>query len=226
MDREIGGQDEERVKDRDRRCNYLSLRGRAFTSACMPGLTERERTTIARIIRVNHAGETGAIRIYAAQLWRVRRNYPDMVPALEKMRRDEIRHCAIFRAAMIERDTRPCRVMRLWSLGGFVIGFATVLLGRNMTWVCTEAVETTVHKHLIEQLHFLKDRDPALFAAIDAIKDEEMEHRDHAIEMQDGRGSLDRMAYAVISALTALMIWLSTWGDPSLMAGDLRVDQG
>ena len=79
----------------------------------MPEFTDRERTTIARIIRVNHAGETGAIRIYAAQLWRARGRYPDMVPALDKMRQDEIRHCAIFRAAMAERDTRPCRVMRL-----------------------------------------------------------------------------------------------------------------
>ncbi|MDB5551456.1 MAG: ubiquinone biosynthesis family protein [Rhizobium sp.] len=191
----------------------------------MPGLTDRDRTTIARIVRVNHAGETGAIRIYAAQLWRARRRYPDMAPALEKMRRDEIRHCAIFREAMTKRDTRPCRVMALWSLGGFVIGFATALLGRNMIWVCTEAVETTVHKHLIEQLHFLKDRDPALFAKIDAIKEEELEHRDHAIEMQKGRGLLDRIAYAVISALTGLMIWLSTWGDPSLMVRDLRADQ-
>jgi ubiquinone biosynthesis monooxygenase Coq7 len=126
---------------------------------------------------------------------------------------------------MAERDTRPCRVMRLWSLGGFIIGFATALLGRNMIWVCTEAVETTVHKHLTEQLHFLRDRDPTLFAAIDSIKEEELEHRDHAIEMQEGRSSLGRMAFAAISALTGLMIWLSTWGDPSLMARDLRADQ-
>ena len=89
----------------------------------MKELTGRERITIARIIRVNHAGETGAIRIYAAQLWRARRSYPDMVRALDKMRKDEIRHCAIFRDAMNERETRPCRVMALWSLGGFVIGF-------------------------------------------------------------------------------------------------------
>lgn len=190
----------------------------------MPGLTDRERTTIARIIRVNHAGETGAIRIYAAQLWHARGRYPDMVPALEKMRQDEIRHCAIFREAMSERDTRPCRVMALWSLGGFVIGFTTALLGRNMIWICTEAVETTVHKHLIEQLHFLRDRDPALFAAIDAIKEEELEHRDHAIEMQASRGRFDRIAYAVIATLTGLMIWLSTWGDPALMARDLKHD--
>ncbi|MGV3552644.1 demethoxyubiquinone hydroxylase family protein [Rhizobium sp.] len=192
----------------------------------MRELTQAERTTIARIIRVNHAGETGAIRIYAAQIWRARKHYPDMAPALETMRADEIRHCAIFRAAMTERETRPCRVMALWSLGGFVIGFATALFGRNMIWVCTEAVETTVHKHLLEQLHFLKDRDPALYDAIDAIKDEELEHRDHAIEMQSGRGSIDRAAYAVISGLTALMIWLSTWGDPSLMVRDLRRERG
>lgn len=154
-----------------------------------------------------------------------RSHYPNMVETLETMRADEIRHCAIFRGAMTERDTRPCRIMALWSLGGFVIGFATALFGRNMIWICTEAVETTVHKHLVEQLHFLRDRDMALFEAIDAIKEEELQHRDHAIEMQHGRGRLDHAAYVVISALTALMIWLSTWGDPSLMTRDLGRDR-
>ena len=79
-----------------------------------------------------------------------------------------------------------------------------------------------MHKHLVEQLHFLGKRDPALHDAIDAIKEEELEHRDNAVEMQDGRGAGDRVAYAVISGLTALMIWLSTWGDPSLMVRELK----
>lgn len=68
----------------------------------MRELTSAEHITIARIIRVNHAGETGAIRIYDAQLWWSRSRHPNMVAALEKIRADEVRHCAILRKAMTE----------------------------------------------------------------------------------------------------------------------------
>jgi 3-demethoxyubiquinol 3-hydroxylase len=138
------------------------------------------------------------------------------------MRKDEIRHCALFRDAMRERQTQPCRVMRLWGLGGYVLGFVTALMGRNMIWICTEAVETTVHRHLIEQLRFLKSRDDALAAAIDSITEEELAHRDEARERQSQRRLAGNAMYQVISGLTATMIWLSTWGDPSFMVRDLR----
>ena len=118
--------------------------------------------TVRRILKVNHAGEFGAIRIYNAQLALARYLYPDIVPALTEMRDDEIEHCRLFLGAMPARGARPCRVMAFWSLGGYVLGFATALLGRNMIWVCTEAVEATVHRHLEDQIAFLRDRDQSL----------------------------------------------------------------
>jgi ubiquinone biosynthesis monooxygenase Coq7 len=81
-------------------------------------LSAREALTIARILRVNHAGEYGAIRIYGAQISIAKRWYPDVVPALADMLGHEKQHCAAFFAAMPARDSRPCRVMSLWSLGG------------------------------------------------------------------------------------------------------------
>lgn len=181
-----------------------------------------DKMTIRRILRVNHAGETGAIKIYSAQMSVAGKRYPDIVAALSTMKKDEIRHCALFRDAMRARATRPCRVMSLWSLGGSVLGFATALMGRNMIWVCTEAVETTVHKHLIDQLRYLHGRDDALREIIESITAEELAHRDLAIQMQRERNATIRGAYTIISCLTASMIWLSTWGDPSFMASDLR----
>src|SRR5262249_134028 len=111
--------------------------------------------TIQRILKVNHAGEYGAIRIYGAQIAIARRFYPDIVGILSDIRAHEIRHCWLFRDAMPYRSARPCRVMAFWSLGGFVLGLVTALMGQRMIWICTEAVESAVHRHLEDQLAFL-----------------------------------------------------------------------
>src|SRR5689334_12507310 len=71
--------------------------------------------TIRRILKVNHAGEFGAIRIYGAQIAVARRLFPEMVPALEEMREDEIEHCRLFYEAMPARLAKACRVMAFWS---------------------------------------------------------------------------------------------------------------
>ena len=115
-------------------------------------LSAREALTIARIVRVNHAGEYGAIRIYGAQISAARSRFPDMVPVLANMLDHEKQHCAAFFAAMPARGSRPCRVMSLWSLGGWLLGFLTALAGRQAIWICTAAVEAAVHRHLDDQL--------------------------------------------------------------------------
>lgn len=178
--------------------------------------------TIRRILKVNHAGETGAIRIYAAQIAVARRLFPHIIPELDEMRRDEIEHCRLFREAMPARLARPCRVMSLWSLGGYVLGFATAVLGERMVWVCTEAVEATVHWHLGEQLRFLESRDPDLRDLILSIQEQELVHLSEAQAHQHGaKGWLHRLSFAVISLLTNLMIWLSTWGDLGWMGREM-----
>jgi 3-demethoxyubiquinol 3-hydroxylase len=84
----------------------------------MAQISPREALTIARIVRVNHAGEYGAIRIYSAQIAIATRLYPDIAPALAEMLEHEKRHCRLFFEAMPARHSRPCRIMSMWSWGG------------------------------------------------------------------------------------------------------------
>ena len=185
-------------------------------------LTAREALTVARIVRVNHAGEYGAIRIYRAQIAVARRLYPDIAEDLGEMLEHEIRHCAIFSAAMPVRRSRPCRLISLWSTGGALLGFLTALTGRQGIWTCTAAVEAAVHRHLDDQLGFLVTRDRDLHDAIRNIRVEELSHLHHA-EMQLQPPNLyHRSLRKLISFLTDLMIWLSTWGDSARMARELR----
>src|SRR5215467_13868869 len=145
-------------------------------------LNAREALTVARIVRVNHAGEYGAIRIYRAQIAVARRLYPDIARDLGEMLEHEIRHCAVFSAAMPARHSRPCRLISLWSTGGALLGFLTALTGRQGIWTCTAAVEAAVHRHLDDQLGFLATRDPQLQEIIESIRSEELAHLRYAEE--------------------------------------------
>jgi ubiquinone biosynthesis monooxygenase Coq7 len=185
-------------------------------------ISARDALTIARIVRVNHAGEYGAIRIYTAQIGVSVRRYPDVVPALADMLQHEKKHCAAFFAAMPQRQSRPCRIMSLWSWGGWLLGFATALMGRQAIWVCTAAVEAAVHRHLDDQLAFLSDRDAELHGIIVGIREEELSHLHHAESQITAFGPGGRLLRRLISDLTDALIWLSTWGDSTRMLGDLR----
>ena len=184
-------------------------------------MKEADRLTISRILKVNHAGEYGAIRIYRAQLWVARRLYPDVAAFLEETLAHEIRHCVMFREAMAQRSARPCRVMSLWGNGGLVLGFITSLLGRQGIWICTAAVESTVHKHLDDQLHFLRGRDEGLRSLILSIQAEEAAHMHHALARIATKSAWTRSLDAIISGCTELVIWLSTWGTSAKMSEEL-----
>jgi ubiquinone biosynthesis monooxygenase Coq7 len=182
----------------------------------------RDALTIARIVRVNHAGEFGAIKIYSAQLMVSGWFCPDCSPALAEMLRHERNHCAIFRAAMPSRRSRPCRVMHFWSYGGWVLGFFTACLGRSGIWACTAAVEAAVHRHLDDQLHFLQGRDSELHRIILSIREEELAHLRHAEEQLHSPGALLQLLRGAIAVTTDGLIWLSTWGDSSRMTRALK----
>ena len=184
-------------------------------------MTGRERLTVARILKVNHAGEHCAIRIYRAQIWVARRRCPEALAFLEETLRHEIGHRAAFLAAMPARAARPSRIMGLWGNGGMVLGFLTALLGQQGIWICTAAVEAAVHRHLEDQLFFLRERDRELFSIIEDIKSEELTHLDHARNRIVTVALWARAIDAFITWATDGAIWLSTWGDSTRMARDL-----
>ncbi|HYD45108.1 MAG TPA: demethoxyubiquinone hydroxylase family protein [Phenylobacterium sp.] len=181
----------------------------------------RRRDAIARILRVNHGGEHGAIAIYRAQLAAARWRCPELTPFLAETLSHELEHRRRFRALMPARNARPCRAMWTWGLGGAALGAFTGLLGRQAVLICTEAVERTVHQHLDDQLAFLGGRDPELSRTIREIGEQEQGHLTHAVAERRPKQALGRALDAVVSAATEVLIWLSTQGDSARLAREL-----
>lgn len=143
-------------------------------------LTARERTAISRILKANHAGEYGAIRIYAGQRLVARYFHKELLPFFDEVYQHETEHCQSFLMAMPPRNSRPCRMMWMWGLGGYVLGVTTALMGHQAIMVCTAAVESTVHQHLNDQIRFLTGRDEELQRLIAEIRIQELEHLNYA----------------------------------------------
>ncbi len=172
--------------------------------------------TIARIMKVNHAGEYGAIRIYNAQLMLSKIFHKELVCFLQQVIAHEIEHCNKFINAMRCRRTRPCSAMPLWGIGGWILGFITACMGKNAIMICTSAVEKTVHKHLQEQIVYLENKDSELMNLIIEIQKEELEHLQYA-EDNLKNSVLVKPLYCLIVMSTEIAIWLSTQGDVSRM---------
>lgn len=165
------------------------------------------KAQIASMLRVNLAGEYGAKRIYEGQL-AILKNSPS-APLLEHMKEQELAHLAAFEKWVVENHVRPTLLHPLWHVAGYTLGAATALLGEKAAMACTEAVEEVIDHHYEKQLAVLGDHNPELSQLISRCKQEELEHRDLALE----QGAHDAPAYPVLShaikTATRLAIWLS-----------------
>lgn len=161
-----------------------------------------------RIIKVNHAGENGAIHIYSGQIVIARFTAPHMLAELEEFRTHECKHRAIF-AAELQRRGRPrCRSYLLCGLGGYMLGLVTGLFGASAIAATTVAVERVVLRHLEHQLVVLRAIDQPAVSAISAIVSEEMQHHDQSAVHELAGGFWLRMLKPVVSASTEAVIWL------------------
>jgi 3-demethoxyubiquinol 3-hydroxylase len=161
----------------------------------------------ARILKVNHAGENGAVHIYAGQILVARLTAPALVGELREFRSHEERHRAIF-AAELQRRGRPrCRSYALCALGGYVLGFVTGLFGRTAIAATTVAVERVVLGHLKTQIEQLQASDPAAVQAIEAIVADEQQHHDELVAQLNG-GFWISLLEPVVAASTETVIWL------------------
>ncbi|MYM28524.1 demethoxyubiquinone hydroxylase family protein [Duganella sp. CY15W] len=161
----------------------------------------------ARILKVNHAGEHGAVSIYAGQILMARLTAKGLVAQLESFKSHEERHRAIFLAELTGRGVRRCRSYWLCAIGGYGLGVLTGLLGARAIAQTTVAVERVVLRHLQQQMVQLKDDAEAL-AAIVAIIGEEQEHHDLAAGHVKAGGPLARLLETTVSAATESVIWL------------------
>jgi ubiquinone biosynthesis monooxygenase Coq7 len=184
-----------------------------------------QRRIVQRILRVNHAGEQGAISIYGAQIALAKARYPDLLLWLEETLGHEKRHRRTFLDLMPARATTPCPVASVWSVGGAILGFVTALLGRHGVIVCTAAVERTVHKHFVEQIAFLAGRDEELADSIRKVQVEEDQHLAFAEERHDPQAPVARLPSGVIAIVTEALIFIATRGDSMRLNAALRAEK-
>ncbi|MBI3347273.1 MAG: demethoxyubiquinone hydroxylase family protein [Burkholderiales bacterium] len=161
----------------------------------------------ARILKVNHAGENGAVHIYLAQAAVARLRAPDLVAELLEFRSHEERHRAIFWAELQRRGRPRCHSYVLCAFGGFVLGLVTGLLGRAAIAATTVAVERVVLRHLHAQISQLQSSDQAAVRAIEAIVDDEQRHHDELAE-KVGEGGWVRLLEPLVAVSTETVIWL------------------
>nr|WP_281261008.1 demethoxyubiquinone hydroxylase family protein [Agarilytica rhodophyticola] len=160
-------------------------------------------------MRVDHAGELGAINIYKAQLFVAKFFYKDIVLELEEMLSHENQHFEIFDSLLKKRATRSCYALWFWVSSGCILGFFTAILGRNAIWVCTNAIESTVLHHLEWQLKFLKEHDEETYNAVLSIRADEERHQ--SIGESLGKNSLIyKPIFGLVKSSTKIAIWLST----------------
>lgn len=162
---------------------------------------------LARMLRVDHAGEFGATRIYRGQLDVLRRGRG--AGEVRRMAEAEERHLAAFETLMKQHRIRPTVLQPLWWAAGYLLGAATALLGEPAAMACTVAVEEVIDEHYRDQAERLAGRAPDLAETILAFRDDEIAHRDaaiaHGAPQAPGYGPLT----LAIKTGSRLAIWLS-----------------
>jgi 3-demethoxyubiquinol 3-hydroxylase len=150
---------------------------------------------IKKFIRVDHAGEYGAARIYTGQLAVLGRGPKG--PLLEHMKEQEQHHLDTFSAMIAARRVRPTALLPLWHVAGFVLGAATAAMGSRAAMACTVAVEETIDAHYAAQEEALDESEAPLRATIAQFRAEELEHRDIGLE----HGAEQAPAYRLLTAV-------------------------
>ncbi len=162
---------------------------------------------VARVLRVDHAGEYGARRIYEGQMAVLGPRAG--AGSIRRMYEQELRHLDHFERLMVARRVRPTVLQPLWHVAGFALGAATALLGERAAMACTVAVEEVIEAHYGGQMETLGEDEAELKSTIEEFRRDERAHRETGLE----HGAEEAPAYEVLSAAirsgSRLAIWLS-----------------
>jgi ubiquinone biosynthesis monooxygenase Coq7 len=172
----------------------------------LPGDLDRA-ALIDRILRVDQAGEYGARRIYEGQL-AVLGGRPSAAP-IRRMHEQEREHLAHFDRLVAQRRVRPTALQPLWHVAGFALGAASALIGERAAMACTVAVEEVIEEHYAGQIAALGDDEPELKSALQAFREDELEHRDVGLAHEAEAAPAYTLLSAAIKSGSRLAIWLS-----------------
>ena len=158
----------------------------------MPGV--RNTADTKSMIRVDHAGEYGAVRIYEGQLAVLGNRKSETADAIRKMAEQEQEHLAAFDTLINERRVRPTALEPVWRVAGFALGAATALMGEKAAMACTAAVEEVIDEHYAQQIERL-DGDAALKKTVEKFRADEIAHKNEALE----HGAEETPGYRLLS---------------------------
>ncbi|MBX9747768.1 MAG: demethoxyubiquinone hydroxylase family protein [Hyphomonadaceae bacterium] len=164
----------------------------------MPGQVARDER-IAEMIRVDHAGEFGAVQIYRGQRAVFERIESKQHAArlIAEMEEGEQEHLKTFDKLIAERGVRPTLMAPVWRVAGFGLGAVTALMGEQAAHACTEAVEEVIEEHYGQQSQELRGVDSELKHIVDRFREDEIAHKDTAIE----QGARNAPGYSALSAV-------------------------
>ena len=172
----------------------------------LPGDPSVEKL-LERLVRVDHAGEYGAVRIYRGQLAVLGKT--DTGDVIREMADKEREHLETFNRMISDRRVRPTALMPVWHAAGYALGAATAMMGEKAAMACTAAVEEVIDEHYAKQAAALGDDEAGLRATIQQFRADELEHRDTALEHDAEQTPGYEVLSAVIKRGSRLAIWLS-----------------
>jgi len=159
-------------------------------------MKKTNQKTLEEIIRVDHAGERGAIKIYEGQLLALKTIKQDnnLKDKIEKMKEQEKEHLEYFEKEIQKRKIKPTYFLPLWDVMGVALGFGTALLGKKAAMLCTASVEEVIEDHYQNQLKKLGNDEIDLKTKIEKFKGDEVEHKNMAYES----GATNKGLYSVM----------------------------
>ena len=159
-------------------------------------MEKTNRKTLEEIIRVDHAGERGAIKIYEGQLLALKTIKQDetLKDKIEEMKEQEKEHLQYFEKEIQKRKIKPTYLLPLWDVMGVALGFGTVLLGKKAAMLCTASVEEVIEDHYQNQLKKIGNDEIDLKAKIEKFKGDEINHKNIAYEA----GATNKGLYSVM----------------------------
>jgi len=171
----------------------------ALPANAPPGRPGPREARLAEMLRVDHAGEYGAVQIYRGQraIFDHATGASAIAECLKEMEDGEAAHLRTFDRLLAERRVRPTLLGPIWSAAGYALGAATALLGEKAAMACTAAVEEVIEKHYAAQAEELKATEPALAQTLAAFRDDELAHKETA----EAHGAAAAPAYPLMRFL-------------------------
>ena len=154
---------------------------------------------VEEFIRVDHAGERGAVKIYEGQLLALNTivKNDNLKKTIEDMKEHEIEHCQFFESEIKKRDIKPTKFLPLWDLLGVGLGFGSTLLGKKAAMLCTASVEEVIDEHYQNQINQLGSDEKYLKKKIIKFREDELHHKDIAYD----KGATKKGLYSIMDKI-------------------------